>query len=216
MLTPQETEKFFDVLRKMKEDGKSIIIITHKLNEVLAISDRVAIFLRKGRSVGVVETRTATAQSLTEAMVGRSVSLSIERPEVPLTGDRLTVQELNCVDHEGVRVLKDVSFVLHGGEILGVAGVAGSGQRELCEALSGLQPIKSGHITTTTAIFRKISWASRLRHRPYGHPLGFCAGRPPGHGPGRRHEHGRQHDAQELPRVQGPVRRPQKAAHGGR
>ena len=145
VLTPQETEKFFDVLRKMKEDGKSIIIITHKLNEVLAISDRVAI-LRKGRSVGVVETRTATAQSLTEAMVGRSVSLSIERPEVPLTGDRLTVQELNCVDHEGVRVLKDVSFVLHGGEILGVAGVAGSGQRELCEALSGLQPIKSGHI----------------------------------------------------------------------
>jgi len=145
VLTPQETEKFFSVLRRMKADGKSIIIITHKLNEVLAISDRVSV-LRKGKCVATFDTVQADVPSLTAAMVGRSVRLAVHRPECFATEDCLRVVGLTCVDHEGVKRLSDVSFRLRGGEILGVAGVAGSGQRELCEALTGLYPVKSGRI----------------------------------------------------------------------
>ncbi|MGI6150945.1 MAG: ABC transporter ATP-binding protein [Christensenellales bacterium] len=145
VLTPQETERLFDVLRRMKEDGNSIIIITHKLNEVLAISDRVAV-LRKGKCVATLKTEDADAQSLTTAMVGYSVRLAIHRPESYATEDCLRVVGLTCVDHEGVKKLSNVSFRLKRGEILGVAGVAGSGQRELCEAITGLYPVKSGKI----------------------------------------------------------------------
>jgi len=145
VLTPQETERLFDVLRRMKEDGNAIIIITHKLNEVLEISDRVAV-LRRGRCVATLETKDADAQTLTAAMVGHSVRLSIHRPECYATEDCLRVVGLTCVDHEGVKKLSDVSFRLRRGEILGVAGVAGSGQRELCEAIAGLYPVKSGKI----------------------------------------------------------------------
>ena len=97
VLTPQETRKLFDVLRAMKADGKSIIIITHKLHEVLDVSDRVAI-LRKGEYIGTVETAEATQQSLTEAMVGRSISLAIERPEVEQKDELLRVQGLTCIN----------------------------------------------------------------------------------------------------------------------
>jgi len=145
VLTPQETDRFFDVLRKMRDDGKSIIIITHKLHEVLAISDRVAV-MRKGKCVNVLETATATAQSLTEAMVGKAVTLSVKRPPVVNPEKRLKVVKLTVVDHENVVKLDNVSFDAYGGEILGVAGVAGSGQRELCEAITGLYPIKLGGV----------------------------------------------------------------------
>ena len=145
VLTPQETEKLFDILRKMKQDGKAVIIITHKLEEVLAISDRVSI-LRKGECVGTVDTSEATVQSLTEAMVGRAVSLSINREEPVNTADRLIVSGLTCLDTNGRKTLDNISFTLKGGEILGVAGVAGSGQKELCESLIGLQAVAGGHI----------------------------------------------------------------------
>ena len=145
VLTPQETERLFAVLRAMKQDGKAIIIITHKLNEVLSVSDRVAI-LRKGEHIATLQTSEATVQTLTEMMVGRSVSLSIERPEGVPRKKCLKVDSLTCVDEDGLTVLNNVSFRALGGEILGVAGVAGSGQKELCEALAGLYPVKGGAI----------------------------------------------------------------------
>ena len=143
VLTPQETEKLFAVLRKMKEDGKSIIIITHKLNEVLAVSDRVAI-LRKGESVGEIATKDADENKLTELMVGKKVALNIERSTPENCEDRLEIKCLNVKSHDGVKVLDNVSFTAKSGEILGIAGIAGSGQKELLEAIAGLQKLESG------------------------------------------------------------------------
>ena len=146
VLTPQETEKLFAVLRTMKEDGKSIIIITHKMHEVLSLSDRVAV-LRKGRHVGTVDTKYATESSLTEMMVGRKVALNIERTEPKNPTDRLTVSDLTVMNREGVKVLDHISFTARSGEILGIAGIAGSGQRELLEAIAGLQKMSEGEIS---------------------------------------------------------------------
>jgi simple sugar transport system ATP-binding protein len=145
VLTPQETEKLFSVLRRMKADGKAIIIITHKLHEVLSLSDKVAV-LRKGEYIGTVETKDATETSLTEMMVGKKVSLNIDRSEPHENEDRLTVRGIDCMSPEGVRILDDVSFTARAGEILGIAGVAGSGQRELLEAIAGLSPLTGGEI----------------------------------------------------------------------
>jgi len=138
VLTPQETEKLFAVMRNMKADGKSIIIITHKLHEVLAISDRVAI-LRKGEYVGTVDTAEATETSLTEMMVGKKVELNIERPAPVNPHLRLSVHNLSVTNAEGVRVLDQLSFEAFSGEILGIAGISGNGQKELLEAIAGLQ-----------------------------------------------------------------------------
>ena len=140
VLTPQETEKLFQVMREMRADGKSVVIITHKLHEVLAVSDRVAI-MRKGEYVDTVETKDATELSLTEMMVGKKVTLDIERPEVENKKLRLQVQHVSCLNKEGVQVLDDVNFDLYGGEILGIAGISGSGQKELLEAIAGLQMV---------------------------------------------------------------------------
>ena len=145
VLTPQEIERLFEVLRRMKADGKSIIIITHKLHEVLSVSDRVAI-LRKGEHIATVDTCDATESSLTEMMVGKKVTLDIDRSEPVNVQLRLEVKELNCIDSEGIQVLKDITFTANSGEILGIAGIAGSGQKELLEAIAGLQPIASGQI----------------------------------------------------------------------
>ena len=145
VLTPQETEKLFAALRNMKKDGKSIIIITHKLYEVLSISDRVEI-LRKGEYIGVVDTGTTDQDQLTEMMVGRPISLEIERPAVERGEKRLSVVNLTCESSEGVAALNDVSFDAYGGEILGIAGIAGSGQKELCEVIAGLSPALGGAV----------------------------------------------------------------------
>ena len=145
VLTPQETTKLFSIMRNMRNDGKSLIIITHKLHEVLEISDRVAV-LRKGEYIGDVPTKEATQQSLTDMMVGRAVALHIDRPEPVNPRQRLVVEGLTVYDHLGVKRLSDVSFTAIGGEILGIAGISGSGQRELLEAISGLYPISSGSI----------------------------------------------------------------------
>ena len=137
VLTPQETEKLFAVLRRMREDGKSIVIITHKLNEVLSLSDRVTV-LHKGKNAGTVNTA--------EMMVGQKVVLNIERkmPENP--EDRLVVKDVSCLSRDGVQLLDRVTFTARAGEILGIAGIAGSGQRELLEAIAGLQPVTGGEI----------------------------------------------------------------------
>ena len=145
VLTPQEIDRLFAVLRSMKADGKSIIIITHKLHEVLAVSDRVAI-LRKGEHVATVDTCEATESSLTEMMVGKKVSLNIDRIDPVNPETRLEIRNLNCLSPEGLPVVRDVSFTVNSGEILGIAGIAGSGQRELLEAIAGMQPIQSGEV----------------------------------------------------------------------
>lgn len=149
VLTPQEVDKLFAVLRNMKEDGKSIIIITHKLHEVLSISDRVAI-LRKGEYIGTIETATANQSTLTEMMVGHAISLEIKHPEVEQGPEMLRVHDLTCLNSEKVKALDGVNFSAFGGEVLGIAGIAGSGQKELCEAIAGLYPITGG-----TVLFRQ-------------------------------------------------------------
>lgn len=145
VLTPQETKKLFGILKRMRDDGKAIIIITHKLNEVLSLSDRVSV-LRKGEYIGTIETKDANESILTEMMVGKKVSLNIERTEPENPVDRLKVKGINCINREGVTLLSDISFTARSGEILGIAGIAGSGQRELLEAIAGLQHLDSGEI----------------------------------------------------------------------
>ena len=145
VLTPQETEKLFAVIRNMKADGKAIVIITHKLHEVLAVSDRVAI-VRKGEYVGDVPTSEATELSLTEMMVGKKVALNIDRPDPVDPQLRLSVRNLNCFNKEGVQVLHDVNFDVYSGEILGIAGISGCGQKELLESIAGLQKTDAGTI----------------------------------------------------------------------
>ena len=145
VLTPQETQKLFAVLRRMREDNKAIIIITHKLHEVLSLSDRVSV-LRKGEYVGTVNTKETNESELTEMMVGKKVDLNIDRNDPVDSKPRLEVRDLNCISREGVKLLDDISFTACSGEILGIAGIAGSGQRELLEAIAGLQHISSGEI----------------------------------------------------------------------
>ncbi len=145
VLTLQETRKLFSILRKMSAAGCSIIIITHKLNEVLEISDRVTI-LRKGQSIGTVNTSETNASKLTNMMVGRQVDLHIDRPEPKEGEEVLEINNLTIIDEEGIKAIDDISFKLSSGEILGVAGVSGCGQKELCEAIAGLQKIENGTI----------------------------------------------------------------------
>ena len=145
VLTPQETQKLFKVLRNMRKDGKAIVIITHKLHEVLSLSDRVSV-LCKGKYAGTVNTAETNEMALTEMMVGKKVELNIDRTEPKNVEKRLEVCDITCMNREGVKVLDDVSFVANAGEILGIAGIAGSGQRELLESIAGLQKINEGDI----------------------------------------------------------------------
>ncbi len=145
VLTPQETTKLFDIIRNMKKQGCAVIIITHKLNEVMEISDRITV-LRKGEVVGSVDKEHTNPKALTDLMVGRSVELAIERVSVDIKRKILSVENVNAKDSQGADILNDVSFELFGGEILGVAGVAGSGQKELCEAIAGIYKIAGGDI----------------------------------------------------------------------
>ncbi len=175
VLTPQETEKLFAVLRRMRDDGKAIIIITHKLAEVLSLSDRVAV-LRKGEYIGTVETKDATESSLTEMMVGRKIVLNIDRPDPVNPEPRLIVAHLNCFNREGVKVLDDVTFTANAGEILGIAGIAGSGQRELLETIAGLQPITEGgvqYIVPKTGEIEYLRNKTPLEIRALGVRLSF-------------------------------------------
>ena len=146
VLTPQETRVLFSVLRQMKADGKSIVIITHKLHEVLDISDRVAV-LRKGEHIATVNTAESTESSLTDMMVGKKVALNIGRTDPHDVVERLRVEGLSGVNPEGLPVLNDVSFSAYSGEILGIAGIAGSGQRELLEAIAGIYAPTEGEIS---------------------------------------------------------------------
>lgn len=145
VLTPQETEKLFEILKRMRDQGRSIIIITHKLNEVMSVSDRVAI-LRKGEYIDTVETAETSIEELTELMVGRPVSLEIERTEMTRGEKLLEVVDLTVYREDNTKAIDDIRFDIFRGEILGVAGIAGSGQKELCETIAGLMKPKKGAI----------------------------------------------------------------------
>ena len=145
VLTVQEIQKLFGVLRRMKEEGHSIIIITHKLNEVMEISDRVAI-LRKGEYITTVNTAETNEQALTEWMVGHKIDLNIDRPVIDKTRPLLELRDVSIRSDEGATAIDGVNFYIRGGEILGVAGIAGCGQKELCEAIAGLRPIEKGQM----------------------------------------------------------------------
>ena len=143
VLTPQETDKLFAVLRSMRDDGKAIVIITHKMHEVEALSDRVAV-LRHGQFVGDMLTKDTDAQEMTNMMVGHAVTLNIDRPDPVDPKPRIEVKNLTVRSIDGIVKLDDVSFTANSGEILGIAGISGCGQKELLEAIAGLQPAESG------------------------------------------------------------------------
>jgi len=145
VLTPQEVKKLFAIMRKMKEQGCVVIIITHKLNEVMEIADRITV-LRAGQTIGTVDKDKTSIKKLTEMMVGHPVELKIKRTEAGKKQAMLEVKSLTVVNEDKVNALDDVTFAVFSGEILGVAGIAGSGQKELCEAVAGLYPVTSGEI----------------------------------------------------------------------
>ena len=145
VLTPQEIRRLFDVLRNMRDSGKSIIIITHKLNEVMEISDRVAI-LRKGEHIQTVKTKECSEKILAELMVGEKIDLDINRSEPVNPVDRLFIKNMTVCDLHGNKILKDINLTARSGEILGIAGIAGSGQKELLESIGGLHYITEGDV----------------------------------------------------------------------
>lgn len=145
VLTPQETEKLFGIMRYMRDAGKSIIFISHKLGEVMAVTDRITV-LRKGKSVATFNTRDVDELELVRHIVGKEVDLSIARTKAKRGEKLLCVDSLSSNNSDGTKALKDISFEVYGGEILGIAGVAGSGQKNLCETLAGLNPNYRGTI----------------------------------------------------------------------
>ena len=145
VLTPQEITRLFMILHRMRERGQAVVFISHKLNEVLSLCDRVTV-LRQGRTIGTVRTDLTNTTKLVEMMVGRTIDLSIDRPLVKSSGVCLEVKDLTVKDRNDIARLKSVSFTLNHGEILGVAGLAGSGQKELCETIAGLCAPHSGSI----------------------------------------------------------------------
>ncbi len=176
VLTLQEIEKLFAVIRNMRADGKAVVIITHKLNEVMAVSDRVSI-LRHGEYVDTVNTCDATEALLTEMMVGKKVELNIARDDIPDKKKRLSVEHLTVKSPEGVTVLDDISFDAYSGEILGIAGISGCGQKELLEAIAGLQRTESGasvtYITPDTAEEKQLIGATPKQICSLGVHLSF-------------------------------------------
>ena len=160
VLTPQEITKLFATLKAMKEDNKTVIIITHKLQEILTVSDRVAI-LRKGELTGVVDTNKANESILTDLMVGEHIDLKINRDPVTHTGEALSVNHLTVLDAFNLKALDDVCFTLNIGEILGVAGVAGNGQRELLESIAGLYKVNKGTEITFIDGDKKVDIVSK-------------------------------------------------------
>ncbi len=146
VLTPQEAGELFEIIRSLRADGKSIIFISHKLNEVLEIADRITV-LRRGKKIETVPAEGATEVSLARAMVGREVLLRVEKSPAKPGDVLLSVKDLHVVDDRGIEKVRGLSFDVRAGEIVGIAGVDGNGQSELIDALAGLQSIASGSVT---------------------------------------------------------------------
>ncbi|MDD2216184.1 MAG: ATP-binding cassette domain-containing protein, partial [Eubacteriales bacterium] len=146
VLTPQEIKRLFQILRNMREQGCAVVIITHKLNEVMEISDRITV-LRKGKTIGTVKTSEVQVPALIEMMVGKKVDLEIKKEKMPIPKKSLLeVDNLYVLNHDHKLALEEISFSLYEGEILGIAGVAGSGQKEICETIAGLTRAERGRI----------------------------------------------------------------------
>ncbi|MCG8618892.1 MAG: ABC transporter ATP-binding protein [Desulfobacterales bacterium] len=145
VLTPQEIQELIDILRRMKADGHSIIFISHKLDEIMDICDRVTV-LQKGQIVGNADTKDMNKQSLARMMVGRDVSFKVDREKMEKGSQVLSVEDIHVTGDKGLPAVKGVSFDLYKNEIFGIAGVAGNGQRELAEAITGIRKINSGNI----------------------------------------------------------------------
>ncbi|ESY88430.1 ABC transporter ATP-binding protein [Mesorhizobium australicum] len=146
VLTPAEADHLFRILRQLKEQGKTVVLITHKLREIMAITDTVSV-MRQGTMVATRETRKTTVEELAELMVGRRVLLRVEKGEAEAGAVKLAVKNLTVRDSRGVTMVDDVSFDIRAGEIVGIAGVAGNGQSELLEAISGIRHAVSGSVT---------------------------------------------------------------------
>ena len=146
VLTPQESEDLFKLLKRIVKEGKSIIFISHKLNEVMEISDRITV-LRKGRVIGTVNKNETSERELAEMMVGREVLFNLERKPLKRGKEVLKVENLEAYNDKGVKALRGVNFTVSRGEIFGIAGVSGNGQKELAQALTGLRRVVKGKIT---------------------------------------------------------------------
>ena len=145
VFTPQETVKLFSIMKKMKEDGCTIIFITHKMNEVMEVANKITI-LRKGEHICTIDRKEADVKKLIELMMGRKVDLSIKNVQVERGNEVLKVEKLYIKDNNKVDVLKDASFSIHAGEVLGIAGITGCGQKELCDAITGIIEIENGKV----------------------------------------------------------------------
>jgi ABC-type uncharacterized transport system ATPase subunit len=145
VLTPQEANELFAIVNSLKADGKSIIFISHKLNEVLEIADRITV-LRRGKTIETVPREGATEQSLAKAMVGRDVLLRVEKAAATPGDVMLSVEDLHVVDERGIEKVRGVSFEVRTGEVVGIAGVDGNGQSELIDAITGLAKIQGGKV----------------------------------------------------------------------
>ncbi|TPK75527.1 ABC transporter ATP-binding protein [Mesorhizobium sp. B2-4-15] len=145
VLTPAEADHLFRILKQLKEQGKTVVLITHKLREIMAITDTVSV-MRQGTMVATRETKKTTVEELAELMVGRRVLLRVEKGEAEAGAVKLAVKNLTVRDSRGVTMVDDISFDLRAGEIVGIAGVAGNGQSELLEAISGIRHAVSGSV----------------------------------------------------------------------
>ena len=145
VFTPQDTKKLFKIMRKMKEDGCAVIFISHKMDEVMEISDKITI-LRKGKAIKTIDKNKTSQKELVELMVGGSIDLSIEKVDSMVGNKLLEVKKLTLLKEDGRKAIKNLSFHINEGEILGVAGIAGMGQKELCEGIAGIGNIKEGEI----------------------------------------------------------------------
>lgn len=145
VLTPQEIEELGTIIRNLEKEGKSVILITHKLKEVMSMSDRVTI-IRRGKVTGTVNTKDTSIDELAELMVGRKVNLTIEKQDAVIKGEILKIEKLCASDQRGLPAVNNLGLTVYGGEILGVAGIDGNGQTEFLEVLTGLRKPKSGSI----------------------------------------------------------------------
>lgn len=177
VLTPQEIDELMQIMKNLVKEGKSILFISHKLEEIMKVADRCSV-LRKGKYIGTVETKDTTMEELSAMMVGRNVNFHVAK-EDKTPGDVVLDVENMVVASEGHKMdaVKDVSFKVHGGEIVCIAGIDGNGQRELVEGITGLLPLKSGKLTLLNKDITKES----IRHR---NKMGMS------HIPEDRHKHG--------------------------